>query len=415
MANTTFNTRISLKYDTYTNWMTNDPVILKGEAAVCVIPPSTGAVTQEPAVMIKIGDGVKKFSELGWLSGLSADIYDWARAEKKPVYQAEEIQGIGTYIADYVDAELGISVDTDHEYKLNKINDRQYKLMGKAKGDKDYTLDCGTIDIPDTVYTLATGSANGTVSFNGKDVAVKGLGSAAYTNSTAYDEAGAADAVQGNLDKLSGKVGTVPDGKTVVGMISDADGKISTLVGSDSDKSVRVIANEELVKQLIPEGAKESLDTLTEIAAWIQSHPDDAATMNEQIEANAGAISKLNGAETADGSVKKIAKGYADTVQGNLTSHIGDKVSHVTAAERTTWNGKTTMADVEAKGYQTAADVTNAINKLDVEDYEVTNHVVSAVSEVDGKIQVTRRHVTINELDQLGYIIFDCGASNSNI
>lgn len=35
-------------------------------------------------------------------------------------------------------------------------------------------------------YTLAEGSANGTVSFNGTDVKVHGLGSAAYTESTAY-------------------------------------------------------------------------------------------------------------------------------------------------------------------------------------------------------------------------------------
>ena len=36
------------------------------------------------------------------------------------------------------------------------------------------------------VYTLDTGSANGTVAFNGVDVAVKGLGSAAYTEASAY-------------------------------------------------------------------------------------------------------------------------------------------------------------------------------------------------------------------------------------
>ena len=39
-------------------------------------------------------------------------------------------------------------------------------------------------DLP--TYTLAEGSANGTVAFNGNDVAVKGLGSAAYTDSTTY-------------------------------------------------------------------------------------------------------------------------------------------------------------------------------------------------------------------------------------
>lgn len=40
--------------------------------------------------------------------------------------------------------------------------------------------------------TLVEGTANGTVKFNGTDVPVHGLGSAAYTNSTAYDAAGAA-------------------------------------------------------------------------------------------------------------------------------------------------------------------------------------------------------------------------------
>ncbi len=62
------------------------------------------------------------------------------------------------------------------------------------------------------------------------------------------------------------------------------DSKVTTLVGDDANKSVRTIANEELTKQLIPEGAKESLDTLQEIAQWIQSHPDDASAMNTAIE-----------------------------------------------------------------------------------------------------------------------------------
>lgn len=59
---------------------------------------------------------------------------------------------------------------------------------------------------------------------------------------------------------------------------------IKTLVGQDKNKSVRDIAVEELAKQLIPENANEALDTLEEIAAWIQNHPDDASAMNADIE-----------------------------------------------------------------------------------------------------------------------------------
>lgn len=59
---------------------------------------------------------------------------------------------------------------------------------------------------------------------------------------------------------------------------------VKTLVGKDKNKSVRDIAAEELAKQLIPENADEALNTLEEIAAWIQSHPESASAMNASIE-----------------------------------------------------------------------------------------------------------------------------------
>lgn len=63
------------------------------------------------------------------------------------------------------------------------------------------------------------------------------------------------------------------------------EGKVDTLIGTDTEKSVRTIANEELAAQLIPANAAEALDTLQEIAAWIQAHPGDVSTMNAEIAA----------------------------------------------------------------------------------------------------------------------------------
>lgn len=74
------------------------------------------------------------------------------------------------------------------------------------------------------------------------------------------------------------------DKTELVGQIDTISGKVNTLIGEDAGKSARAIANEELAKQLIAEGAAESLDTLAEIAAWIQSHPEDASAMNKAIE-----------------------------------------------------------------------------------------------------------------------------------
>ena len=43
--------------------------------------------------------------------------------------------------------------------------------------------------------------------------------------------------------------------------------------------------------------------------------------------------------------------------QTALDTHTGNGEIHITQQERTSWNGKTTMADVEAKGYAVAADL----------------------------------------------------------
>ena len=115
-----------------------------------------------------------------------------------------------------------------------------------------------TVNIP-----IAEGATNGTVAVNGSDVPVHGLAALAYKS-----EVGSEDLASGLSATISGKA----EGSTV-----------STLIGSDTGKSVREIANEELAAQLIPQDAKESLNTLQEIAAWIQDHPDEAAAINAKL------------------------------------------------------------------------------------------------------------------------------------
>ena len=100
------------------------------------------------------------------------------------------------------------------------------------------------------------------------------------------------------------------DKTALQGSIDEVSGKVTTLVGADANKSVREIANEELVNQLIPEGAKESLDTLQEIAAWIQKHPDDASAMNQAITA----LQKLVGTIPTEGVTATDIVGYIQEV-----------------------------------------------------------------------------------------------------
>lgn len=185
MATKEFKARLVNKIDTYANWTSNNPVLLKGEIAIVDVPASTDVVQQEPAVLMKIGDGTKKFSELPWISAKSADVYSWALAPTKPTYQASEIEGLDAYISGKVE-------DTDTQYQLVKVDNTTFKLQSKP-------LNGSWSDVGDpisVVYTLTTGTTNGTVKFNGTDVAVAGLKSAAYQESSAFDTAGAAATAQ---------------------------------------------------------------------------------------------------------------------------------------------------------------------------------------------------------------------------
>lgn len=113
--------------------------------------------------------------------------------------------------------------------------------------------------------------------------------------------------------------------------VTAVEGGVNTLVGSDVNKSVRTIANEELAAQLIPESAKESLDTLAEIAAWIQAHPDDASAMNKAIDDLKALVGTLPADATATTVVGYI-KEYADAAVAALK--IGDyaKAADLSAA-----------------------------------------------------------------------------------
>lgn len=91
---------------------------------------------------------------------------------------------------------------------------------------------------------------------------------------------------------------------------------LKVLIADDGGLSVRQIAVNVLQTALIPENAKESLDSLKEIADWIQSHPEDASNFNSRI---------INLEKTVfdvvaeDGSI--ISKGLSTKV-GDLSSEL---------------------------------------------------------------------------------------------
>ena len=83
----------------------------------------------------------------------------------------------------------------------------------------DLTVENNTVNV-----TVTEGATNGTVSVNGVDVAVKGLGSAAYTNSNAYDASGSAATVKSEVIGTSGDAKTAD---TIYGAKAYADAAVA--------------------------------------------------------------------------------------------------------------------------------------------------------------------------------------------
>lgn len=132
--------------------------------------------------------------------------------------------------------------------------------------------------------------------------------------------------------------------------IAEISTAVNTLVGTDTAKSVRQIANEELAAQLIPENAKESLDTVQELAAWIQSHPDDAAAMNAD-------IVRIDGALTAHTS--NTSNPHNVTV-----AQIGlENVDNTSDADKPVSNAQAiAIADAKKAGTDAQSNLTSHIN-----------------------------------------------------
>ena len=182
------------------------------------------------------------------------------------------------------------------------------------------------------------------------------------------------------------------------------ESKVTTLIGDDANKSVRNIANEELAAKLIPAGAKESLDTLQEIADWIQSHPDDAAAMNAAITAlqTKLTLGKPAAFVPATGVAVEGTTYYADANGTALDSQptTGADVSgyYVAGPEYATVKAyvEAAIAALNIGNYALASDLTALAGR--VEDLEDVGATKVEASSTNGNIKIDGTEITVYTL-----------------
>ena len=361
-ATKTLNTRIQLKYDTFQNWTTNNPVLLAGEIAVVEVPTAQGSVSQVPAVLIKVGNGTQAFNDLAWGSALAADVYPWAKASTKPTYQATEIEGLEDFIAGEIN-------DTNTQYQLVSLGNTSFKLQSR-EGTTGPWVDAQTITI---TYTLTTGKTNGTVSFNDTEVAVAGLKSAAYTESSAYDPAGSASDAQSAAQSYT---------DTQIGLAK------TELIGTGSATSTTI------------KGAVQEANTYTDtqIASKIGAVYKPVGSV-----AFTGLPSTPGASEL--GNVYNVTDAFtADTrfVAGEQGKQYpaGTNVAVVQDGESYYFDALAGVVDLSNYATNSSVDskVSTAIQALDKSDSAVEKQFVTAVSQTDGIISVTRAALQASDI-----------------
>lgn len=363
MANIDLHTILQLRNDTEANWIAVQDTVIpkKGEACISLDKGK-----------IKIGDGTSTWQALKYINATPEEL-------SASGVQNVVVEGEGNGVANAVFSG-GILTITKGSFLTPNPNITpvatesfvkvKYDAKGLVTGSTAVTkADITGLGIPgqdnNTTYTFASGDNNGQIKVTPSDgkaqnINVTGLKSAAYTESTAYDAAGAgaaaAKAVQGDTSNTVKGVEDLANAAQATANAAipatekGANNGVATLDGTGKIPSAQLPAS---VDEIIE---AENLDALPEEGeeSKIYVTLDDNKTYrwggSSYVEISASVALGETTGTAYDG-----AKGAQ--LRTDLNAHTSNSEIHVTSTDKTNWNGKTTMEEVEAKGYQTAAQV----------------------------------------------------------
>lgn len=362
-------TRIALKYDSYANWMNNNPVLLAGEIAIATIETGNSqTVTPNaislPQTLIKVGDGKSTYSVLPFVSALAADVYDWAKKAQKPSYAYHEIAGLDDRIVELSD------VDTNTEYKIVAVDAASYKYeiqkrtyANNAWGEwaKDQDFDLSNIDSRLDSIEAVLASAGFTP---GEDGTITPVG----------------DLINEAIKKLNG----APDQEAAeangwIAAKAVQENGILTGIEVTLDASKYDAAGAAKAVQDDLDAYKESNDVA--VAAAKKAGDDAQAAVEAEAEARGKAIEALNfaGVEgTQEGTVVKFVDKISEA-NGIIDAELGEL--HFNSAYNAETNKIATMSDIADELRDVVADLNGAMHFVGISTTDPAQKVTIADDE----------------------------------
>ena len=457
MATQTLNTVLKLRYDTYENWKANSTVVLQaGEAGICTIPASAGTGLNEPATLMKIGNGTSTWAELPWVSGLAADVIPSLKGSN-PTLPVESVTGLDDYLADHG------AIDTDTQYQIVKEGDMGIKLQSRPKTGGAWN-DVGTItlsasaEITTAIQALdaaaVTADAGEIISEISQTDGVVSAKKRALTATdiptlTTAKLSDFATAVDGRIDTKVGDIGESADVADfvadsidtaigtlnlnavtagtgqVIGQIQQTDGAVTAQLKTLAADDIPAIPTSKVTNLDTTLAGKQ--DTLVFNTAY-NADTNKAATMTDVQNAVAGLSGAMHyvGESTTDPSTgTATVAGHEDWVAGDVVTYqskeyvydgedwreLGDESSYAIkgsivdadiAPNANIAQSKIANLVTDLAAKATPADITSAIEALDVASKAVaTGSKITAIEQVDGKISVTTGAIVAGDIPEL--------------
>ena len=347
MAIKELQTRIALKYDSYSAWTSapgKDLVLLAGELGICHISDANQNSNVVPTVLFKVGDGTKTFEQLPWASAKAADVYSWAKASevkrdgKKLVFVGGAAGGGNLEVAfDYVTLDEVKAITNGLDSRITALEDK-FKGENDVQGQLD-ALD-GRLDVLEGADTV-----EGSVAKALKDAKK-------YTDDREIEIKKYAD--QAEADAISAAE-TASEAKVAV-------------------ERARIAANESAIATINGEGAGSIKKAAADTLSSAKSYADQAET---------DAVSTAKGyTDTREAAIETAYKAYADQAEADAKSYVDGKVSALNAKD-------SELAGNISSEATARENADKAINDKIGGSFTSTNTVAKAISDAQANAATT--------------------------
>ena len=477
MADKILNTRIKLKIDTLANWNAIKDTFkpLAGEVCIAEVPTVEGSTLQP--VMMKIGQytdstktNLKTWGELDWVSAKAADVYTWAKADKKPTYTASEITGLEEFIAGEIQ---DTNDNTTYAFEIPASGDDKGKLvitatphvLGQAgtpvvtKLDivtpdeltailEDYyttneidTMVNGKLHTEAEIKTIAATEINRLIGAaddeggetiqsiaNLVDYVEKNAGeiaglvtdvATANTNaSNAVSTANAANTTANSAltkaeSALEGAAGAVASAAAASQSATDAAGSAATATekASDAADSASAASNSATTASEKATAAANSASAAADSASTASTKAGEAATSAQTAATNAQTATEKASAATQSATDAANAKTAAETAKTDAESAKAAAVTAQGKAEDAQGAAETAQAKAEAA--QEAAEASNTSATAIANAAKTASETAtSAVNDIKANyIRVGADNKMYLGMEGTDVIIFDCGGA----